>query len=310
MGTCGNPTPATPYLCSLAAAYTTYTQWHGVSHPSLPNYLAFDSGSAQGCISDACPGPYATTDLGGQLTTQGVPWVAYMELMPSACYTGASSTTYARKHNPFVYFNDVLRPAAPPTSSRTRAAPMQSTLTGSSAPSFVWITPNLADDMHDGTVQQGDTWLKTNLAAGALVLVVYVLQLHGDHHHGRAQPATTPASATTARPAVPRRRGGRSAGGVQLSSLRSETTRSQRQLPATFRNRQTFSLASGATFSWNPRWHCNPAHQWHGHRHGSKPQSRGRPFHIPGTRQLHRRHIRPTVNGSYCLASCHRGRIS
>jgi len=36
-------------------------------------------------------------------------------------------------------------------------------LGGTGAPDFVWITPNLANDMHSGTVQQGDAWLKANL---------------------------------------------------------------------------------------------------------------------------------------------------
>jgi hypothetical protein len=26
-----------------------------------------------------------------------------------------------------------------------------------------WVIPNLNDDMHDGTIQQGDSWLQTNL---------------------------------------------------------------------------------------------------------------------------------------------------
>jgi phosphatidylinositol-3-phosphatase len=30
-------------------------------------------------------------------------------------------------------------------------------------PAFSFITPNLIDDMHDGTIQQGDTWLSQNL---------------------------------------------------------------------------------------------------------------------------------------------------
>ena len=41
---------------------------------------------------------------------------------------------------------------------------MVSTLDGAAAPSFVWITLNLTNDMHTGTVQQGDAWLQANLA--------------------------------------------------------------------------------------------------------------------------------------------------
>jgi hypothetical protein len=38
-------------------------------------------------------------------------------------------------------------------------------LVSNSLPAFSFITPNLIDDMHDGTVQQGDTWLSQNLPA-------------------------------------------------------------------------------------------------------------------------------------------------
>jgi phosphatidylinositol-3-phosphatase len=32
-------------------------------------------------------------------------------------------------------------------------------------PAFGWITPNMTDDMHDGTVAQGDAWLSTAIPA-------------------------------------------------------------------------------------------------------------------------------------------------
>jgi len=32
-------------------------------------------------------------------------------------------------------------------------------------PTVAFVIPNLLDDMHDGTIQQGDSWLQTNLAA-------------------------------------------------------------------------------------------------------------------------------------------------
>jgi hypothetical protein len=44
-------------------------------------------------------------------------------------------------------------------------------------PQFSFVTPNLIDDMHDGTAAQGDAWLKANVskvqAAGATVIVVF-----------------------------------------------------------------------------------------------------------------------------------------
>ena len=42
---------------------------------------------------------------------------------------------------------------------------MMSTLNSSAPPDFVWITPNLAHDMHDGSVAEADAWLHANLPA-------------------------------------------------------------------------------------------------------------------------------------------------
>lgn len=169
LGSCAND----PYLCSLASQYTSFVGWVGVSHPSEPNYLAAVSGSTQGCTSDTCFTPYTAPELGGQLSAAGIPWAAFMESMPSACYTGqwaptgtsGSNALYAEKHNPFVVFKDVLDNNC---SSHVLPYPgsngLVSALNGPSAPDFVWITPNQQDDMHSSTVTAGDNWLKANLA--------------------------------------------------------------------------------------------------------------------------------------------------
>ena len=158
LGSCS----ADPYLCSLASRYATATAWYAVSHPSLPNYLAVTSGSTQGCSSDGCPTGIGARDLGGQLTAAGIPWVAYMESMPAPCDSIAASGPYTRVHNPFVYYTD--------NASHCHDVPypgsgsLVASLDGATPPDFVWISPDLNDDMHDGSVQQGDAWLKGNLA--------------------------------------------------------------------------------------------------------------------------------------------------
>lgn len=161
LGACGSD----PYLCSLASGYASYTNWNAITHPSLPNYLAFVSGSTQGCSADTCSGGYSATSLGGQLSSAGIPWTAYMESMPSACDTNGQSGLYAKKHNPFVFFNDVLNNGcASNVVPYPGATGLVSDLNGAGAPQFVWITPNLSDDMHNGSVAQGDAWLLGNVA--------------------------------------------------------------------------------------------------------------------------------------------------
>jgi len=55
------------YINKLVAESAVFTDAHGVTHPSQPNYLAFYSGSTQGINGDQClkdSTPYTTPNLG------------------------------------------------------------------------------------------------------------------------------------------------------------------------------------------------------------------------------------------------------
>jgi hypothetical protein len=154
LGTCA----ADPYLCSLAKTYASLVGWVGIGHPSLPNYLEITSGSNQGCTSDFCATGKYHSDLMQQLIAKAIPFVLYMESMPKPCDT-SNAKTYVTHHNPGPYYDDdncastdVAYPGA------------GGLLTALTKFDFVWITPNDSDNMHTGSVQQGDAWLKANLA--------------------------------------------------------------------------------------------------------------------------------------------------
>jgi hypothetical protein len=145
-----------PYITGLSKSGANFTNSHAVSHPSQPNYLAVFSGSTQGVTNDTCPKKaFTTADLGGQALAAKIGFAGYSESMPSDGYTGCTSGNYARKHNPWVDFADV------PASANLRFTDFPTDYTKLPAVSFV--VPNLQDDMHDGTIQQGDTWLKQHL---------------------------------------------------------------------------------------------------------------------------------------------------
>lgn len=148
-----------PYLTSLASGGANMTQSFAVTHPSQPNYLALYSGSTQGITSDSCPHTFSAENLGHQLLAAGRSFAGYSESMPSHGYTGCTSGTYARKHNPWVDFSNV------PASSNLRYADFPTDYT--TLPALSFVVPNLCDDMHDCSVSTGDTWLRNHLSGYA-----------------------------------------------------------------------------------------------------------------------------------------------
>jgi hypothetical protein len=150
--------PAAPYLNRLARRYGLAAASYGVRHPSLPNYLALTSGSTHGITSDCTACHVAARNIVDQLERAHVTWKAYIEDMPSACFRGASAGGYAKKHNPFMYYDDV---AGDPKRCR-RIVPFArigDDLRRGQLPTYAFISPNLCDDTHDCGVGTGDRFL-------------------------------------------------------------------------------------------------------------------------------------------------------
>jgi phosphatidylinositol-3-phosphatase len=145
---------STPFINRLARTYGLATRAFGITHPSLPNYLAMTGGSTFGVDSDCtdCSAPGA--GLAGQLQARGIRWKAYMEDLPHPCFTGAGAGEYAKKHDPFVYYRRLPECGRVVPLSELRVDERAGGL-----PTFVWITPNLCHDMHDCSPATGDRFL-------------------------------------------------------------------------------------------------------------------------------------------------------
>ena len=151
--------PDAPGFNSLASRYAVLSRYRGITHPSLPNYLALVSGSTQGIHSDCSICVVAARNLADTLQRAHRTWKAYAEGLPQPGYTGASFGRYAKRHVPFLYFQDVV--ASP--SRRRRVVPLRQLardLAADRLPSFSLVIPDLCHDMHDCSVATGDRWLK------------------------------------------------------------------------------------------------------------------------------------------------------
>jgi hypothetical protein len=134
------------------------SHYGGVAHPSLPNYLALVSGSTHGIRTDCTTCTVPGKSLADSLERAHLSWKTYAEGLPRPGFTGSSTGRYAKKHVPFLYFRNIL---SKPSRLR-RVVPLRQfwrDFAAARLPSFSLVVPNLCHDMHDCSVERGDTWL-------------------------------------------------------------------------------------------------------------------------------------------------------
>jgi hypothetical protein len=179
-----------PNLTAMASKYATGSAYHGVTHPSLPNYIALTSGGTQNTVcdcaatpgGDSCPGSYLTCEgellfkscscpnsaknIADQLEAAGKSWMAFGEDMGTPCNT-TDSGNYAQRHVPFLYYEDIQTNAA-----RCDAHVVDfKGFSPATAAAFNFIAPNLIDDMHNPdptnstNIPDGDTWIGPQVSA-------------------------------------------------------------------------------------------------------------------------------------------------
>lgn len=182
-----------PYLNGLAATYGLATNSFATGHHSLLNYIALVAGSTLGVTTDS---PY---ELGGstifsQLTALGRPWRLYAQDDPDGCYAGGefhggvdgagSPGAYVRRHNPAINFSAIANDPA----QCANIQPLRR-FDPAAAP-FELIVPNLTNDMHNGTIAQGDAFLAafvpqiTSSAAFNAGSVLFITFDEGSTHAG------------------------------------------------------------------------------------------------------------------------------
>jgi phosphatidylinositol-3-phosphatase len=152
---------------------------HAVRHPSQPNYLELYSGSNQGTIQDGHPGstsepfssppPFTTPNLGAALRNAGFSFATYSQGLPSVGFDGDSAGDYQRKHNPVSNWMNDANPTANqlPSSVNQPFTAFQAIAASpggfANLPTVSFVVPDQQNDMHDGTIQQADDWLKANI---------------------------------------------------------------------------------------------------------------------------------------------------
>ncbi|KAH7052578.1 phosphoesterase family-domain-containing protein [Linnemannia elongata] len=165
-----------PYLQHLSQTGILLTNYHALTHPSQPNYIASIAGDYYGLNKDhdcSIPANYSTiVDL---LEPKHLTWKTYQEDMPEICYKSSytGDGLYFRKHNPFVTHESIagnatrcknVVPASQLPLDLFAAASSSSTTTPETPlPNYMYYTPNMINNGHNTTVRDASLFLSTFL---------------------------------------------------------------------------------------------------------------------------------------------------
>jgi hypothetical protein len=164
-----------PYLVDTLVPQSAFlNKFYAVTHFSTGNYVGMTSGQYTPCEQfDKKPAEchQDIDNIFSQLTEAGASWTAWNESMPEPCYltnSGTSKTlnSYAVKHNPAVYYDNVEGAGGVWSATDRSDLCMDSVLpTGGTGPNdtsaldaalasgdvadFNYIVPNMCEDAHD-----------------------------------------------------------------------------------------------------------------------------------------------------------------
>ena len=158
-----------PRTNQLAAACGLATNFHNITHPSLPNYIAATSGDTQGISDDCQPSECSrgVQSLFGQVQAGGddlgclqrehaerVRPAVGLGVAPARATTRRSTT-----RRPITSACDRAAAQRIVPLGTPSSGPLARALRGRTLASFTSITPNLCNDTHDCPVSTGDAWL-------------------------------------------------------------------------------------------------------------------------------------------------------
>ncbi len=179
------------YFANLASRGRLLNNYYAVAHPSQPNYIAQIAGDT--FVTDDSSHNLAQSNLVDLLEGAGISWKTYQENYPGNCYSSSSAAggLYARKHNPFISF-DNIRQNATRCAKIVNASQLDSDIAANALPQYSFYVPNQENDGHNTGISYAATWLQgflepkltnANFMNGTLVVVTFDEDNNSENNH-------------------------------------------------------------------------------------------------------------------------------
>ena len=154
--------PDMPYYNALAQTYGLATQYYAPRHNSLSALMWLVAGQSVTTNNNTTQ-CFDVNNVVRQLLARGLTWKSYQRDLLYPGFEGVSSGGYVRRHNPLIDFTDSCMP-----DQKINSVPftqLSEDIANHATPNYAYITPNLEEDAHDGSLAQSDQWLKEELPA-------------------------------------------------------------------------------------------------------------------------------------------------
>jgi phosphoesterase family protein len=150
-----------PNLNNLIGNGALPTHYYANAHPSIGNYFMLTTGQLLTNNDDSTK-VWNVDNLARRMLAANIPFRIYAEGI-SRGYVGGNTGPYLVRHNPFARLSDIADNLQVADQTIWPFTQFATDLANGTLPEFSYIVPNVADDAHDGTPQQADSWLQTNV---------------------------------------------------------------------------------------------------------------------------------------------------
>jgi phosphatidylinositol-3-phosphatase len=164
--------PVAPYVNQLANQYAVAQNFYADVHPSIGNYFMLTVGES--VTNDLDFGSTVSdNNLAREMGQHAMSWKAYLESIPRVGYRGDGPYPFAKTHNPFAYFTDIVQYSAE-ANNMVGLDQFTADVDNDALPAFSLLVPDQTHNMHDcpgggrtctndDKVQAGDVWLQQQL---------------------------------------------------------------------------------------------------------------------------------------------------
>lgn len=165
-----------PNLNNLIAQGALPTNYYADSHPSIGNYFMLTTGQIL-TTDDNSTQVFNVDNIARRMLSTGVTFRIYAEGITQG-YLGGNTGLYLIRHNPFAMLSDIADDQQVANQVLYPFSQFATDAANNALPDFSYIVPDVNDDAHNGTPQQADTWLQTNIVAPLSTLSAF--QAGGD----------------------------------------------------------------------------------------------------------------------------------